>query len=58
VLVLDNSAQPDLDPRGTNSISNTLDEQQTARYLTSVRRMAKRKPSPISIATTEYLVVA
>jgi hypothetical protein len=58
VLVLDKSAQADLDPRRTDWASDALDEQQTARYLTNVRRIAKRKPSPISVATTEYVVVA
>jgi hypothetical protein len=57
VLVLDKSAQRDLDPRGADWRSAALDEQETARYLTNVRRLAKRNPSPIAVTTTEYIVI-
>jgi len=58
VLVLDQAAQRDLDPRGANPPSATLDEHETARYLTNLRRVAKRKPSPLVVTTTEYVVVS
>jgi hypothetical protein len=57
VLVLDQKAVGDLDPRGSEAHPGALDEQQTARFLTNMRRLSKSKSSPIRIMTGEYDVV-
>jgi hypothetical protein len=57
VLVLDRKTVAELDPRGPDPAPGVLDEPQTARFLTNMRRLAKRKPASILIATNEYNVV-
>jgi hypothetical protein len=57
VLVLDRQTMGELDPRGPAAPSASLDEPQTARFLTNVRRLGKRKNSPIVVARNEYHVV-
>lgn len=47
----------ELDPRGPEAVPGALDEPQTARFLTNVRRLTKRKNSPILLASNEYRVV-
>jgi ABC-type methionine transport system ATPase subunit len=46
-----------LDPRGSKAEPSALDEQQTARFLTNLRRLERRKSDAITIATNEYRVV-
>jgi hypothetical protein len=58
VLVLDDTATGRLDPRGTKPPPGSLDELETTRFLTNVRRLAKRTPTPIVVATNEYRVIA
>lgn len=57
VLVLDRKTVGELDPRGSEPAPGALDELQTARFLTNLRRLAKRKPSAIVVAANEYSVV-
>jgi hypothetical protein len=57
VLVLDRQAMSEIDPRGPDAPPGALDELQTARFLTNVRRLARRKRSPILVANNEYRVV-
>ena len=57
ILVFDQKAISELDPRGPEAPAGALDEPQTARFLTNVRRLAKRKVAPILIASNEYHVV-
>jgi hypothetical protein len=58
VLVLDDSALGRLDPRGSTRSPTALNELETTRFITNVRRLAKRTPSPIALASSEYRVVA
>jgi hypothetical protein len=57
VFVFDRDALAELDPRGPAPDAGALDEPQTARFLTKMGRLAKRKRSPIVVATNEYSVV-
>ena len=57
VLVFDRKTVGELDPRGDEPEPAALDEIQTARFLTNLRRIAKRKDPPLAIATNEYSVI-
>jgi hypothetical protein len=67
VLVFDEEVLEDLDPRGTAPVPAALDESQTARFITNMRRLenpaARRrtrkwrsKGPPLQIAANEYIV--
>lgn len=58
VLVLEKGSIGKLDPRGDKPPKSSLDELETARFLTNLRRIAKRAPASIAVATNEYRVVA
>jgi hypothetical protein len=58
VMVFDAAAIGRLDPRGSKPAPGALNELETTRFLTNVRRLAKRIPSPIAVATNEYRVIA
>jgi hypothetical protein len=58
VLVMDGQALPALDLRARGAKPGALDEIETSRFLTGVRRLVKRKPPPIVVATNEYVVSA
>lgn len=58
VLLLDGDATGRLDPRGAKPPPGSLDELETTRFLTNVRRLAKRRPASIAVATNEYRVIA
>jgi hypothetical protein len=58
VLVLEGDAVGRLDPRGAKPPTSPLDELETARFLTNLRRLAKRMPASVAVATNEYRVVA
>ena len=57
VIVFDKGAIGDLDPRGKNPQPASLDELQTARFLTNMRQLSKRKTSPITVLSSTYEVV-
>jgi hypothetical protein len=59
VIVLEREVLKELDPRGLETAPGNLDEQQTARFLTVVRRLVKpnnRTTPLIMLATNEYRV--
>ena len=59
VVVLEREVLKKLDPRGFEAMPGCLDEQQTARFLTVVRRLVERngRPTPsIMLVTNEYRV--
>jgi hypothetical protein len=58
VLVLESAAMGRLDPRGSKPPRGVLNELETTRFLTNVRRLAKRTPTPIAVASNEYRVIA
>jgi hypothetical protein len=58
VMVLDKAGAANLDPRGETPPSAALDEAQTTRFLTNLRRIMKRKPEALAVASNEYVVVA
>jgi hypothetical protein len=55
-VVLDKQALTKLDPHGTEANPRSLDENQTAKFLTEARRLAERPNTPVVIATSEYRV--
>lgn len=56
VLVFDDAAIGRLDPRGSAPPSQGLDEEETARFLTNLSRVAKSHPKAVALCTGEYLV--
>ena len=58
VMVLDDAAMGRLDPRGALPPTGVLNELETTRFLTNVRRLSKRTPAMIAVATNEYRVIA
>src|SRR6266446_1020678 len=57
VLVLAPEALAELDPRGPKAVPGDLNEPETARFLTNVRRLVVRKSPPIVVASNEYQVM-
>jgi hypothetical protein len=58
VLLWDAALQDKLDPRGAGATPSALDEQGTTRFLTNLRRLAKRQPEAVTTSRTEYHVAA
>ena len=58
VMVLNDAAMGRLDPRGAAPSPGALNEHETTRFLTNVRRLAKRTPAQIAVASNEYRVIA
>ncbi|MEM9029004.1 MAG: hypothetical protein AAGC70_11605 [Pseudomonadota bacterium] len=56
VVVFDGAAVESLDPSGLTSAPRRLDEDETARFVTRVRRLAKRMPQSVSVLRGEYIV--
>ncbi len=57
VIVFDKETIRELDPRGHDPQPAALDETQTARFLTNMRQLSKRKSSPIAVVSNKYEVV-
>lgn len=58
VLVLDAAALGRLDPRGSAPPTQGLDEEETARFLTNLNRVAKSHANALAVCTGEYVVRA
>jgi hypothetical protein len=58
VVAMDRAVLATLDPRGKDAPKGALDELETARFLTNLRRIAKRKPETVAVASSEYMVAA
>ena len=56
VLVFDNKVLAKLDPRGAKAPPGALDEEQTARFITNMKRLERAEGSPIQVAANEYIV--
>jgi hypothetical protein len=56
VLVFDDAAIGRLDPRGSAPPSQGLDEEETARFLTNLSRVAKSHPKAMALCAGEYVV--
>lgn len=54
--VLDRAVLGVLDPRGKDAPPAALDELETSRYLTNLRRIMKRRPEAVAVATDAYVV--
>src|SRR5262249_30265085 len=57
VLVLDRALIGALDPRGPQPPKAVLDELETSRFLTNLRRLMKRNPTQVAVASNEYKVL-
>jgi len=57
VLLWDPGLQEALDPRGANAIPAALDESETSRFLTNLRKLAKRHPATVTTSSAEYVVL-
>jgi hypothetical protein len=58
VLLYDPDLIVELDPRGTKAIPGALDEMETARFLTRLRRLEKSRAKDLVVACNEYVVNA
>jgi len=56
VAVLEPDVLGELDPR-PGAVPGILKEEETARFLTEVRRLSRRRDSPIALATSSYRIV-
>ena len=56
VLLWDPSTQSMLDPRGGAAKPGALDELETSRFLTNLRRIVRKQPQAVSLSTAEYFV--
>jgi hypothetical protein len=56
LLVLEQNVLAKLDPRGPNAVAAALDENQTAKFLTQAKRLARGQNAPVVVATNEYRV--
>lgn len=56
VLLWDDASQGVLDPRGATSEPGALDEAQTSRFLTNLRRLQRRDPHAVTVSGAEYEV--
>lgn len=56
--VFDKSVLATLDPRGRDAAPAALDELETSRFLTNLRRVMKRRPEAIAVASGTYVVAA
>jgi hypothetical protein len=56
VLLWDETARAALDPRGASADPDALDEAQTSRFLTNLRRLQRRKPEAVTASGAEYEV--
>jgi hypothetical protein len=56
VLLWDAGLQEALDPRGAAAQPAALDENATSRFLTNLRKLAKRRPEAVTTSSAEYLV--
>ncbi|KMO27032.1 hypothetical protein ACQVP2_27955 [Methylobacterium aquaticum] len=57
VLVWEEAARAQLDPRGESAPSADLDEAETSRFLTNLRRLQKRRPAAVTVLSAEYSVI-
>jgi hypothetical protein len=56
VLVFDPKVLDELDPREAKTLPGALNELEMARFITNMKRLEKRKDSPIRILANEYIV--
>jgi len=57
VLLWDGGMQEALDPRGVTAVPAALDESGTSRFLTNLRKLAKRHPAAVTSSSAEYVVL-
>ena len=57
VLLWDADFQDALDPRGATAVPAALDEAGTSRFLTNLRKLAKRHPASVTTSSAEYMVL-
>lgn len=56
VLLWDEAARAALDPRGAAADPGALDEVETSRFLTNLRRLQRRSPDVVTVSGAEYEV--
>lgn len=56
VLLWDESVKSQLDPRGKDARPGALDEPETSRFLTNLRRVVRKRPEAVTVSSAEYLV--
>lgn len=56
VLLWDEAARGSLDPRGASAEPSALDESETSRFLTNLRRLQRRSPDAATVSGAEYEV--
>lgn len=56
VLLWDADGRKLLDPRGTAAVPGALDEDETARFLTNLRRLQRRDSGAVTVLSAEYIV--
>jgi len=57
VLVWDGAIRDALDPRSATAKPGALDEMETSRFFTNLRRVERRTPEAVSCFSAEYIVV-
>jgi len=55
-VMLDPTIVGRLDPRGADSASAPLDEEETARFLTNLSRLTRSRPNALAVCGGEYIV--
>jgi hypothetical protein len=56
IVVRDPAVLPRLDPRGSRAASAPLDEEETARLITNMTRVAKSHAHAVAFCSSDYLV--
>jgi hypothetical protein len=56
VLLWDEADRALLDPRGADAKPGDLDEEETCRFLTNLRRLQRRQPGAVTVSSAEYVV--
>lgn len=57
VLVWEEASRAHLDPRGASAAAADLDEAETSRFLTNLRRLQRRRPATVTVSSAEYSVI-
>lgn len=55
-LVWDATGRGHLDPRGPDAKPGDLDEEETSRFLTNLRRLQRRAPEAVTVVSADYVV--
>ena len=56
VLLWEEGVRAQLDPRGKDARPDALDEAETSRFLTNLRRVVRKRPEAVTVSSAEYLV--